>query len=426
MLYAIAKVSDGEYLVGYRILDSVSKKASNYTHKYIKNKLIDKNIEIYNLREQDGEIVISDSSAFYPVIDKTNKTIKKQRLVALKRKSYYMYEVADYTGNIFEIDRSEFKYKAFNGKLVNHRDIFDMDYGISSEKAEVLQGKLDRYKSKEALLGVCALDIEIVGDEAILYEIIDESSARCIIPSFITVIDESAFARSNIASISIPESVKYIGTLAFNECTKLTDLTMENTEIVLGREIFSSCDSLKNVKLSNKLKKIPEKIFYYCESLRDLDIPMSVQEIGVCAFEGCSKLTNLNIRGKIDKVGIRAFEGCGLTEIDLNHTKEIGPGAFKNCSSLRNINLGCIKVISSYLFEGCTSLYSIEIPEGVEEIMDGAFIYCENLEKIILPRTLKTIYADAFEDISDSTKIYIPNDLVGIIDEDSYNVIVYR
>lgn len=71
--------------------------------------------------------------------------------------------------------------------------------------------------------------------------------------------------------------------------------------------------------------------------------------------------------------------------------------AFQSCSSLRNITLpSSIKKIGHYSLSGCYSLISVEIPNGVDSIMDGAFRDCSSLKRITIPETVKFIGYDCF------------------------------
>ena len=52
--------------------------------------------------------------------------------------------------------------------------------------------------------------------------------------------------------------------------------------------------------------------------------------------------------------------------------------------------------IGGYAFSGCSSLSSIEIPEGVTEIGDSAFVGCNNLNRIIIPESVEEIGNEEF------------------------------
>lgn len=55
-----------------------------------------------------------------------------------------------------------------------------------------------------------------------------------------------------------------------------------------------------------------------------------------------------------------------------------------------------LKSIPSFACPGCYQLKQVEIPDSVEEIGYGAFLYCHNLSEIEIPESVKAIEKDAF------------------------------
>ena len=72
--------------------------------------------------------------------------------------------------------------------------------------------------------------------------------------------------------------------------------------------------------------------------------------------------------------------------------------AFKNCTALEEINFkrGNLSKIRSGSFSGCTSLKKINLPTFVTLIEGYAFAYCGEIEKMIVPAALITVYSHAF------------------------------
>lgn len=86
-----------------------------------------------------------------------------------------------------------------------------------------------------------------------------------------------------IKSIKIPDSVKYIGDMAFNSA-EFTSLTIPDSVIDIGEYAFSGCKNLAKLTLSKNLKLIRNHVFANCTSLKTIKIPESVQEIEGLAF----------------------------------------------------------------------------------------------------------------------------------------------
>lgn len=68
-----------------------------------------------------------------------------------------------------------------------------------------------------------------------------------------------------------------------------------------------------------------------------------------------------------------------------------------------------MKTISVFSFEGCSSLESISIPEGVTSIYNYAFKECGKLKKINIPATVNEIGVQAFTGCASLGEISIPS-----------------
>lgn len=93
-----------------------------------------------------------------------------------------------------------------------------------------------------------------------------------------------------------------------------------------------------------------------------------------------------------------AYKNSAIKSIDIpSSVKSIGDEAFFNCSSLESIKLPeSLLYVGNYAFYGCKALTEVEIPEGVLTIGENAFKNT-NIEKIIIPSSVKTISNTAFD-----------------------------
>ena len=103
----------------------------------------------------------------------------------------------------------------------------------------------------------------------------------------------------------------------------------------------------------------------------------------------------------------------------------IGNSAFKNCSSLESIDIpNGVKSIGEKAFYGCDSLTYIDIPDSVTSIGEGAFYGCESLKgtrshgfflgSFVIPDGVKSIGAETFYDCSSLIRILIPDSVKSI------------
>ena len=71
--------------------------------------------------------------------------------------------------------------------------------------------------------------------------------------------------------------------------------------------------------------------------------------------------------------------------------KSIDTGVFEYCFALQTLTFGEIEAVGDIAFSNCTSLESINIPEGVVSIGSNAFYNCRSLKSIHVPKSVTTI-----------------------------------
>ena len=87
----------------------------------------------------------------------------------------------------------------------------------------------------------------------------------------------------------------------------------------------------------------------------------------------------------------------------------IEKGTFKDCTDLKKVDIPkTLRKIGDEAFENCISLEEIKIPEGVIEIGDETFLNCKNLKRIVLPKSIRKIGDGAFENCTSLEEIKIP------------------
>lgn len=111
------------------------------------------------------------------------------------------------------------------------------------------------------------------------------------IASTTKVIYYMAFNRTSLTSITIPDSVTYIGAYAFNGCIGLSSITIPDSVTSIGECAFYQCKELTSVTIPDSVTWIGNGAFYECEKLTSITIPDNVTSIGMHAFYGCTNLT---------------------------------------------------------------------------------------------------------------------------------------
>ena len=94
----------------------------------------------------------------------------------------------------------------------------------------------------------------------------------------------------------------------------------------------------------------------------------------------------------VTEIADNAFHHTGMSCVVLPSTlRVIGKKAFYCCRRLTEVRMPeqLDLIIGEYAFEECRALKELKIPEGVTELPEGLCNYCESLETLYLPRSLK-------------------------------------
>ena len=242
----------------------------------------------------------------------------------------------------------------------------------------------------------------------------------------ITAIADGAFLGcTNIASLTIPESVKSIGVQAFAGCTSLSKVHLPSRLTEIPEACFMTCISLETVELSDNVTMIGENAFYGCTNLKEFKIPDKLELIGDLAFGDCASISSFDTEGSehyLFRDGIlysrdlatiyrASTELSGDLYINENVTK-IANGAFSMCAKLDNVFLpGSVHQLTDDVFGYCTNLRSVHFSEGLTDIGYLAFQFCLNLDSVDFPTTLRNIDDGAFYNCTALERIILPDQL---------------
>ena len=237
------------------------------------------------------------------------------------------------------------------------------------------------------------------------------------IPAYLFSVSDLLY-RPEVTSITIPASVKNIGSSAFAQCSITTANIPANAISYIPEDLLQTVIINSGISISSSA-------FKNCSSLTSITIGDSVTSIGSSAFYGCSVLNSVTFgeNSQLESIGDSAFYNCSsLATVTIpDSVTSIGDSAFYNCSSLESVSIGensLLESIDNYVFYNCSSLATVAIPDSVTSIGGYAFYNCNSLESVTFGENsmLESIGCSTFEDCSSLTSITIPDSVISIGD----------
>lgn len=185
------------------------------------------------------------------------------------------------------------------------------------------------------------------------------------VPNDVVRLQGGSFNFSFLTEIELPEGLKEIGDIAFQDCRELRFVTIPDSVESMEFGAFLHCRSLQSVSLGTGLQALPEGAFEGCEALTEIYIPEKIQEIDSTAFLDCTSLERITVAA-----GNTSFCDVDGTLYNKDKTKLLCcPGGQRNAvqtipASTTNIALGAFSTcrsISAFRVEsGNTAFYAVD------------------------------------------------------------------
>lgn len=138
------------------------------------------------------------------------------------------------------------------------------------------------------------------------------------------------------------------------------------------------------------------------------------------SFRYCSSLSGiLHISQQLTSISSFVFSGCiSIYSISFsNGLLSIARDAFSSCSGLINISLpNSITSIGNNAFSRCTELKSITLPNSITSIGNTCFSYCTKLSSFNFPNKIEMIQMGLLLNCTIVQEIIIPNSVTSILD----------
>lgn len=220
-------------------------------------------------------------------------------------------------------------------------------------------------------------------------------------------------------TFEIPERINgrvvtEIGSSAFANLTKCSEIILPPSITHIGQSAFENCNELTTITLPNGLLSIGNKAFKGCTSLGSISIKANVQSIGDQAFADCNNLnlyavynnqnfsSSRNILYNKEKTKIIASGKVDAEIAILNSVTEIAPYAFAENSNINTIRFEHNPSIGANAFDSCENLvsvyfYSFSTPSNI-----GENSFANNNFTLYTPYFLKDAYGTIFAEYTNS------------------------
>ncbi|MDO4824270.1 MAG: leucine-rich repeat domain-containing protein, partial [Bacteroidales bacterium] len=270
---------------------------------------------------------------------------------------------------------------------------------------------------KQAFYGCTKLETVTFAEGSKLETIGESAFNGCKVLSSITI-QASVTSIGNFAfqycyaleSINIPASVTSFGWAPFNGCTGLEAISVD-----AGNPVFSSpdgCNAIietakntliqgcKNTVIPESVKIIGTYAFQNMATLESIDIPASVTSISSCAFQFCDKLKSVTIPASsvLESLGSNAFGTCkALESINIPASvTSLEDYTFNFCSNLKSVTVNWAEAdkivqINSKVFKDVYEGMTLIVPAGTESLYAAATGWSSYAEKmkVYIPVTLR-------------------------------------
>ena len=207
-----------------------------------------------------------------------------------------------------------------------------------------------------------------------------------VLPASVTEMGDYTFYGCTELTIAELPAIEKLGFYTFGGANKLTSASFANGATATGKYTFANT-KITSVTLADTQTVIGEGAFYNCAELTSVALSNQVTETEAWAFFGASSLTTVTNLNLLQKIGAYAFYNTAMTSLNLAEATEIGLGAFAAeparsndnfTASYTSVSIPKAVTIGAYAFYN-GGMTSVSLPASVMEIGYAAFASANNL-----------------------------------------------
>ncbi len=373
----------------------------------------------------ENDLISHDAAAKeYIVIDVPQEGTLEQSIAAANKDLKYIRNLK-LTGRINSHDFAVMRFKMNQLSALNLKEVEikagkmgmldnNEEWGYRSNKDDVIPA--GALFDKQSLVSLVLPDkLKVIGGESGggygAFGKCSNLSGSLIIPEGVEILEPAAFfeCKSLSGSLSLPSTLKKIGYVkgyysywdgVFYGCNFTCELILPENLEEIGMGAFSECRNLYgNLHLPDKLKQIGSGAFSRCRNLSgSLEIPQGITNIPLDCFFNCGFDGTLTLHDAITTIGERAFAYCNFKgELNLPKKLEVlCEEVFYNDDFSGNLVLpkGLYTIGNRSFTNNWRLTGTLEIPDNVISIGEGAFAGCRSLEGLVFPEALENIRCD--------------------------------
>lgn len=293
----------------------------------------------------------------------------------------------------------------------------------------------------------------------------EDSFSDVVVGEGITELGDKTFNayKKVLKSITLPNTLEYIGASVFSDCTALTEIKLPNTSLTgIGNSAFGGCTGIKHfhipatVKFTHynnseydKRNRISNSFsaclgietitvdwmstYYRCEDgiLYNLDksaiifvydlngttltIPKTVISIQSSALDTCTELERFEC-----EEGSKYYTAAdGVLYANTDQGKSLVMAPKKLAGKL--VVPDDVTIVRQNAFNSCTLLTEVQLPASLTKIDGATFRFCSSLAKINIPESVTYIGQRSFEGCSSLPEVLTIPKSVKYIGEYAFN-----
>ena len=229
------------------------------------------------------------------------------------------------------------------------------------------------------------------------------ADSEVVIPDDINTIGALAFAENDtVRQVVLPQNLIIIGSSAFCRCTRLVSITIPPHVGSIGNSAFADCTALKAVSISGPVVDLEDNLFGGCTALEELTLPDSIKSIHSGTFHNCTSLKTLTLPPYLEHIADNPIACSAVaTVVSLSPNFKVENEMLVDC---------CSDTLLAYFGHAD----EVTVPDGILQIGTNAFMWNNDLRRIVLPASLRCIGERTFIQCNNLVELHLPSALSSI------------